>query len=69
MKVPVEEAVTSSKQRQHSKVSSAEVRVEVPIYFEDLAIGDSFVTNEVTVDKEEMLSYNPPQRSMAISRR
>lgn len=32
--------------------------MEVPIYFEDLAIGDSFETNEVTVDKEEMLSYN-----------
>lgn len=30
----------------------------VPIYFEDLVIGDSFVTDEVTVDDEEMLTYN-----------
>ena len=32
--------------------------VEVPIYFEDLVIGGSFVTDEVTVDDEEMLTYN-----------
>ena len=35
-----------------------EIPTEVPIYFEDLAIGDSFVSEEVTVDNEEMLAYN-----------
>lgn len=28
------------------------------IYFEDLGIGDAFVSNEVAVDHEEMLAYN-----------
>jgi acyl dehydratase len=28
------------------------------VYFEDLAIGDCFESEEVTVDKEEMLAYN-----------
>jgi acyl dehydratase len=37
---------------------SVESPVEIPIYFEDLVIGDSFVTEEVTVDDEEMLTYN-----------
>jgi acyl dehydratase len=32
--------------------------MEVPIYFEDLVLGDSFVSGEVTVDSEEMLAYN-----------
>ena len=35
-----------------------EIPIEVPIYFEDLVIGDSFVSDEVTVDNEEMLAYN-----------
>jgi acyl dehydratase len=39
-------------------VSSMESLVGVPIHFEDLVIGDSFVTDEVTVDREEMLTYN-----------
>lgn len=32
--------------------------MEVSIYFEDLVIGDSFVSDEVTVDHEEMLTYS-----------
>ena len=28
------------------------------VYFEDLAVGESFVSEEVTVDREEMLAYN-----------
>ena len=29
-----------------------------PIYFENLVIGESFMSDEVTVDNEEMLAYN-----------
>ena len=32
--------------------------MEVPVYFEDLAIGTSFLSEEVAVDNEEMLAYN-----------
>jgi acyl dehydratase len=32
--------------------------MEGAVYFEDLAIGDSFESEEVTVDKDEMLAYN-----------
>jgi acyl dehydratase len=32
--------------------------MEGPIYFEDLVLGDSFVSDEVIVDNEEMLAYN-----------
>ena len=32
--------------------------MEGPICFEDLVIGDSFVSDEATVDNEEMLAYN-----------
>ncbi len=32
--------------------------MEHPIYFEDLVIGDSFVSDGLTVDHEEMLAYN-----------
>lgn len=32
--------------------------MEVPIYFEDLVLGDSFESDEVIVDDEEMLAYN-----------
>ena len=32
--------------------------MEVPIYFEDLVVSDSFASDEVTVDNEEMLAYN-----------
>jgi acyl dehydratase len=35
-----------------------EIPMEVPIYFEGLVIGDSFVSDEVTVDNEELLAYN-----------
>lgn len=28
------------------------------VYFEDLAVGESFESEEVTVDREEMLAYN-----------
>jgi acyl dehydratase len=35
-----------------------EIPMEIPIYFEDLVIGDSFVSDEVAVDNEEMLAYN-----------
>ena len=32
--------------------------MEVPVYFEDLVSGASFMSGEVTVDNEEMLAYN-----------
>ena len=32
--------------------------MEGAVYFEDLAVGDSFESEEVTVDKDEMLAYN-----------
>jgi acyl dehydratase len=32
--------------------------MEVPVYFEDLVLGASFMSGEVTVDNEEMLAYN-----------
>jgi acyl dehydratase len=32
--------------------------MEGAVYFEDLAIGDSFESEEVIVDKDEMLAYN-----------
>ena len=32
--------------------------MEVPVYFEDLVVGASFLSDEVTVDHEEMLAYN-----------
>ena len=32
--------------------------MEGAVYFEDLTIGDSFESEEVTVDKDEMLAYN-----------
>ena len=32
--------------------------MEVPVYFEDLVVGASFLSEEVTVDHEEMLAYN-----------
>jgi acyl dehydratase len=32
--------------------------MEAPIYFEDLVVGDSFTSDEVTVDDGEMLAYN-----------
>lgn len=32
--------------------------MEIPVYFEDLAVGCSFASEEVTVDNEEMLAYN-----------
>lgn len=32
--------------------------MEGAVYFEDLAIGDSFESEEVTVDRDEMLAYN-----------
>ena len=32
--------------------------MEGPIYFEDLANGQSFMSTELTVDHEEMLAYN-----------
>lgn len=32
--------------------------MDVPIYFEDLAPGQSFESEEVTVDRAEMLAYN-----------
>jgi acyl dehydratase len=39
-------------------VASAEMPMEVPVYFEDLVIGNSFISDEMTVDNEEMLAYN-----------
>jgi acyl dehydratase len=32
--------------------------MEVPVYFEDLVVGASFLSEEVTVDHEEMLAYS-----------
>ena len=32
--------------------------MEVPVYFEDLVVGASFLSDEVTIDHEEMLAYN-----------
>ena len=32
--------------------------MEVPVYFEDLVVGASFLSEEVTIDHEEMLAYN-----------
>ena len=32
--------------------------MEVPVYFEDLVLGASFLSDEVTIDHDEMLSYN-----------
>ena len=32
--------------------------MEGAVYFEDLAVGDCFESEEVTVDKDEMLAYN-----------
>jgi acyl dehydratase len=32
--------------------------MEVPVYFEDLVVGTSFLSNEVTIDHDEMLAYN-----------
>ena len=32
--------------------------MEVPVYFEDLVIGASFLSDEVTIDHDEMLAYN-----------
>lgn len=32
--------------------------MEVPVYFEDLVVGASFLTDEVMVDHNEMLAYN-----------
>ena len=32
--------------------------MEVPVYFEDLLVGASFLSDEVTIDHQEMLAYN-----------
>jgi acyl dehydratase len=32
--------------------------MEVPVYFEDLVVGASFLSDEVSVDHQEMLAYN-----------
>src|SRR5690349_25057619 len=32
--------------------------MEVPVYFEDLVVGASFLSEEVTIEHEEMLAYN-----------
>jgi acyl dehydratase len=32
--------------------------VEVPVYFEDLVVGASFLSDEVAIDRDEMLAYH-----------
>ncbi|MBY0322537.1 MAG: MaoC family dehydratase N-terminal domain-containing protein [Reyranella sp.] len=32
--------------------------MEVPVYFEDLVVGASFLSDEVAIDRDEMLAYN-----------
>ena len=32
--------------------------MEVPVYFEDLVVGASFLSDEVAIDHDEMLAYN-----------
>ncbi len=43
--------------------------MEVPVYFEDLVVGSSFLSDEVAIDHDEMLAYNRRNDSVAISRR